>query len=196
VASLDWPAEIEKVFSNQLNQDTLNKSKGALGALGAACQATVEESIGRTFDSPGVTEAYDGTDSSLLLLLRDPIVELVAVTVDGAPLRVGLATDSPKPQVFVHQNRQAICRPASCFPCGSQNVVVTYRAGLTSDEDQVPPADLVYATAYFAADLWKRQGRIGVTSTGALDSRVGYLQELPKHIQAMIDRHRRPLLPW
>jgi len=192
--SADWNAAITQYLKLGANPDA---SLGALlGQLGSACQAAVERSIGRTFDTRSYTETYDGNDRRMLFLRHDPVVSLTSVQIYGSvPLNL-LAPSTPTMAAavaIIDPTAQAILlTDGSTFLGGNQNVLVTYMAGLSDATTGQPPDDLIFAVTYWAAHLFKLRDRIGWKSQTSGDGQmVSFDQNIPVDVDMMIARWRK-----
>lgn len=196
MAAIDWSGQL----SQYLHMATPDASAaGAFAVIGAGCQAAVERSIGRTFDVKTYTEAYDGNGRRMLFLRHDPVVAITSVSINGeAALSIvdPAAPAYPAKVAAVEPTGQGILlTDGSVFSTGTQNVIVSYRAGLTATEEATPPADLVFAVTYWAGMIFKDRDRLGMSSITTGQQTTAYTRIVPPAILSMISAWRRTLIP-
>lgn len=193
MASVDWNAQITQYLKIGAVPDA---SLGPLlEGLGNACQSAVEHFIGRTFDTKSYTETYDGNNRRTLFLRHDPVVSITSVSVYGSPslsITVPVAPTYAASVAMIEPGGQGILlTDGSGFSAGIQNVMVSYTAGLTDPESGAPPADLVFAVAYWASLLFKNRDRVGENSRTVGDQLSTFTTALPKDIQQLVARYQR-----
>lgn len=182
MASVDWNVQIVQYLKLGANPDT---SLGQLlQGLGDACQSAVEHFIGRTLDTKSYTETYDGNGRRMLFLRHDPVVSLTSVSIYGSP-SLSVAADK----------QGVLLTDGSSFASGLQNVQVSYTAGLTDVESGAPPADLVFAVAYWASLLFKNRDRVGENSRTVGDQLSTFTMALPPDIKQLVARYQRWAVP-
>lgn len=185
MASIDWNGRITSYL-----QKTGTVPAGAseiIATLGAACQSAVERLIGRTFDNVSYTELYDGNDRRTLFLRHDPVVSISAITVDGSPVTTGYVIEPTKQGIMLTDG--------SAFTFGTQNVGVTYTAGLTSPDTSSPPDGLLFAVTYWAAQFFRGRDRVGESSSSIGGQITQFSQDIPKDVRLMFMSYSRLVIP-
>jgi|ERR1017187_1594308 hypothetical protein len=207
MASVDWNAQIQQYLKIGANPDA---SIGPLLAgLGGACQAAVENAIGRTLDNVTYTEAYDGNgqQSGVMLLRHDPIVSITSASLDGSALTLPASFNPyvptyPPPQLTIFGGLPGDLTASgvqltdgSIFDSGIQNFIITYTAGLSGPTEGSPPPDLVFAIAFWASLLFKDRDRLGEASRTIGDQLSTFTMDIPPDIAQLIFRYERVMLP-
>lgn len=196
MASVDWNAQLN-LYLPKIGVDPSQVPGTLLQSLGSACQAAVERFISRTFDEQGYVEAYDGNDRNVLYLNHDPITALVSVSLFGTALAFQADPTAvptyPLPLVVAAGSpirSKLKLTDGSTFPCGNSNVIVSYKAGLSTKAVPVP-ADLVFAVTYWAGLMFKGRSYVGISSQTFKEQITTFSTALPKSVQGMIDGWQR-----
>lgn len=191
MASVDWNAQLAQYIRMGANPDLT--AGPLLAALGSACQSAVEQEIGRTLDTKTYTEAYDGNDRRTLFLRHDPVVSLTSVSIYGTALTVANTVPTYPPAIAtIEPSRQGILLTGeNTFTGGTQNVLVTYGAGLSDIDTDQPPADLVFAITYWASLLFKGRDRVGENSRTVGDQLSTFTMTMPPDVRQMVAHYRR-----
>ena len=193
---MDWNAGLRQYLTIGAGPDA---SLGALlSALGNACQASVEQWIGRTFDVQEYTEVRNGNDRRAMYTLWDPIVSVTSLTVNGTAMAVmnpAAPTYPPPAAVIANEADHILLTNGATFPCGVSNVQIVYSAGLGSADGGGPPNDLVFAVSYWAGMLFKDRDRLGLGSVTMREQVTSFVRVLPPPVVQMVSRWRRTMRP-
>lgn len=197
MSSMDWVSRVREYIRNtpggSVPADPLAADvQGALLAnLGAGMQAEIQRFIGRKLSTESYTEAYDGGRSSILLNW-DPVISLTSVSIFGQAWTVFDPTTTPytgptATSVLINKDLNGIDTSSRwiSFPCGRRNVVVTYRAGVTPDDDIYQST--VQAAAMWMAAIYRQRDSLGLTSTTTQGgAQTTYSTKIPDYCKQML----------
>ena len=96
MASLDWTSAIVQYL--KLGADATATRGTLIESIASGVQSSIEKYIGRTLDVQTHTEYYNGNDKPTLYLRWAPVVSVVSVSLNSAPLTVG----DPAAPTFPH----------------------------------------------------------------------------------------------
>lgn len=147
---------------------------------------------GRGFTVEEYTETYDGNSTSTLELRHTPVVEVLALKINGLDVPIG--------EVLIYKNwirfgggtgYDARLRAAGrIFPHGLQNIEVTYRAGYEEVPAEVSGACMLQVM--HLANTATKQGLVSETNQQS-GVTINYAQaQLAPAVRAACNRWRRP----
>lgn len=142
----------------------------------------------------GLTEFYDGTGTSHLILREFPITGLTSVNID--PLQTfGTATEIDVTQFIVRSDKEGRISispigstTSARFPGGVKNVKVVYNAGFATIPDELALAAIKLVAVHFAK---AREGADGVAAESLGGRAVTWIDGLPADIVDMLREFRR-----
>lgn len=154
-----------------------------------AAEEALEAEIIKAFAPRYGTASVDGNSRSDWITLPDyPVQSLLTIAVDGTSKTVGNFTLYPETGRVKSTNSE--------WTTGDRNVTVTYTHGWTSVPMDVSRAVTLIASSLLADGPWDDRG-YGVTTDGGfvrlLTAGVGATAFSIPEVQAVVNRHRRPL---
>jgi hypothetical protein len=183
------PITVTAIKGRMLIQQTLTEDQEALiSSIAGSVLGVMEARLGRRLSVHDYVEAYDGNDRRTLYLRNDPVVEVVSITRDGAPVRFDAAPSYPPPTVSLLDGMALMLNDGSTWSEGLSNIVVSYKAGWAA-----PPVDLIDAGCLWTVEQFQTGRRFPTApdrNASLNDRGVG----IPPYVAMAIETHKRDAL--
>lgn len=166
-----------------------------LDRIADAVSELVEQETNTLYVQRARSEVHDGDGTSRLHLEYFPIGStLTSLTITRSP------GDTPESiaatEYTLDTKRGIVGLHTDAFTKGFQNVAVTYTPGYGSQDGSDLPAEIVGVALDILKLVWSEwtSGAMAASSINVGPGSLVIKPDWPKHIRAVLDSHRRPLV--